>query len=438
MTAPFGRPRLTLSTEEQALFDGQRGPTLQKTIRAVVDYGEIFGASRLIPLRGAPHHAVSWGSRGIEPLLRLYRDLADAGLRTYAPFTSNPKPMDPVHLPMDPDQLTALEGVFGFMEELERLNLELGMRSPRDWSCACYEPEMGNTPEFGDYLAWSESSAVSYVNSVIGARSNRNPIGIDMLCSILGKAPYFGLMTDRGRQATWLIDVRTSRLHQVQVLGSAIGLRVMEGIPLIVGLDRFLSRTAAISNGYFKDLGAAIAGNGGASLIHIEGVTPEAIRWGRDLLRDGFETYVVDDDEIERVHAGYPNLWRNRHGTPKRVYLGCPHLTVEQMREWARRIIDAVDAVGGSKIGIPTSLFGSPYVRSAFKARHPELADRLKELGVTIPSSCPMMWCSTPLEDAELVATNSNKTRVFTTARFFNDDVLTDLIVTGELSKGVG
>jgi predicted aconitase len=345
--------------------------------------------------------------------------------------------MDPIDLPLVLDQHLALAKIFNFTDELERLNLELGLRSPGDWSCACYEPEMGNTPEFGDYLAWSESSAITFANSVLGARTNRNPIGIDMLCSILGKAPYFGLMTDRGRLADWLIEVETSRRCSPQVLGSTIGLRVLEGVPFIVGLDRYLSRGAAHTADYLKDLGAAIAGNGGVGLIHIEGITPEAVRWGRDLLAAGFETAVIDDDEIERVRAGYPNLWKHRHGKPKRVFLGCPHLTVGQIVDWGRRIVDALEAIQASTIGIPTHLFASSHVRKAFEHQHPELAGRLQELGVTIPSNCPMMWCSTPLEDAELVATNSNKTRVYTTARFFDDDVLAELVATGELPEGV-
>lgn len=437
VTRTAGRRRLTLSNGEQEIYDGRGGEAQRKTIRAVVDYGEIFGASRLVPLGGAPHHAISWGSSGTEPLLRLYRELAESGLRTYAPFTSNPKPMDPIRLPMAPEQQAAVGRIFNLTDELERLNLELGLRGPGDWSCACYEPEMGNTPDFGVFLAWSESSAITFANSVLGARTNRNPIGIDMLCSILGKAPYFGLMTDRGRLADWLIEVETSRLCSPQVLGSAIGLRVLEGVPLITGLDRFLSRGDDRTTDYLKDLGAAIAGNGGAGLIHIEGITPEAVRWRRDLLAAGFETAVVDDDEIERIRTGYPNLWKHRHGRPKRVFLGCPHLTVGQMADWGRRIVDEVEAVRGSAIGIPTHLFASSHVRRGFERQHPELADRLRELGVTIPSNCPMMWCSTPLEDAELVASNSNKTWVYTTARFFDDDALAVLIATGELPERV-
>ena len=435
MAAPPCGRGLRLTIEEQKIFDGDRGTVLKKTIRAIVYYGEVFGASGLIPLRGAPHHAMSWGSRGIEPLIQIYRELSDAGLRTYAPFTSNPKPLDLVHLPLVPDQQRSLDRIFDRTDELEKLVALLGLRSPDDWSCACYEPEMGNTPTFGDYLAWSESSAVSYVNSVIGARSNRNPIGIDMLCSILGRAPYFGLMTDRGRQATWLIDVQTAQRPHPQLLGAAIGLTVRDEVPYIVGLDRCPSRAQPLTAGYLKDLGAAIACNGGSGLFHIEGITPEARLWDRDLLGSGFDSHVVDDDELERTYVCSPNLWKNRHGSPTRVFLGCPHLTLDQMTGWGRRIVEAVEEAGRTSVGIPTFLFGSPHVRRALETRHPVLADRLRELGVSIPTNCPMMWCSTPFGEAELVATNATKSRVYTTARFFLDEILIELIVTGELPE---
>ena len=112
--------------------------------------------------------AVSWGSDGVEPLLKIYKQLADAGLKTYKPFTADPKPMDPEHLPVTKEEQAAVDRIYNRMDELEDLNLKLGMRSSDDWSCACYVPEMGNTPARGDYLAWSESSAINYVNSVIG------------------------------------------------------------------------------------------------------------------------------------------------------------------------------------------------------------------------------------------------------------------------------
>jgi predicted aconitase len=426
---------IKLTCEERRILDGKEEAVLQKVLASVVDYGELFGATHLVELGGAPHHAFSWGSEGVEPLVQVYRKLVEAGLKTYRSFTTDPKPLDPSHLSVDADEQVALDRIYNRMDELQELNLQLGMRSELDWSCACYLPEMGNTPQFGDLLAWSESSAVTYVNSVIGARTNRNPIAVAMLCSILGKAPYFGLLTDEGRRATWRVDVKTSTSPHPQILGSAIGLAAEEQVPYIVGLERFVPEINESTSGYLKDLGAAIAGNGGAGLFHLEGVTPEAIASRRDLLTEGYRTYVIDDVELDRVYTNYTNLWKAKHGVPRRVFLGCPHLTLGQMTDWARRIVAAMEKAGRSRIGIPTYLFGSPYVKDAFEKKNPEVAQKLTDYGVSIPANCPMMWCSTPIDDAQLVATDANKSRVYTSSRFFYDDVLIDLIVTGELPE---
>jgi len=431
------QPTTKLTAEEQAIYDGKKGDILQKAIKTVVAYGELFGAEELVDLGGAPHHAVSWGSDGVEPLLKIYKQLADAGLKTYAPFTADPKPMDPEHLPVTAEEQAAVDKIYDRMDELEDLNMKLGMRNKNDWSCACYLPEMGNTPKRGDYLAWSESSAINYSNSVLGARTNRNSMGIDMLCNILGKAPKFGLLTDEGRQAVWLIDVKTTKMPHPEMIGSAIGLKVTEDVSYITGMDRFIPEMNEEASGYLKDLGAATASNGAVGLYHMEGVTPEAVDKGRDLLNDGYQTYVIDDAELDRIYKSYPNLWKDKHGTPQRVFLGCPHMTVGQMTEWANRIVDAMEKAGKAKVGVPTYMFGSIYVKDAFQKKNPDVAKKLEGYGVSIPINCPMMWCSTPVEGAELVATNSNKTRVYTTARFFFDDELTELIVTGELPADV-
>jgi hypothetical protein len=345
--------------------------------------------------------------------------------------------MDPENLPVSAAEQAAVDKIYNRMDELQDLNLKLGMRNKKDWSCACYLPEMGNTPKLGDYLAWSESSAINFSNSVLGARTNRNSMGVDMLCNILGKAPLFGLMTDEGRQAVWLIDVKTTKLPHPEMIGSAIGLKVMEDVSYITGMDRFISGIDEQSTGYLKDLGAATASNGAVGLYHMEGVTPEAVAKGRDLLNKGHQTYVIDDAELERIYKSYPDLWKDKHGDPQRVFLGCPHMSYGQMTEWGKRIVDAMEKAGKSKIGVPTYMFGSPYVKEAFEKKNPEVAKKLKALGVSIPINCPMMWCSTPVEMNERVATNSNKTRVYTSARFFFDDALTELIVTGKLPANV-
>jgi predicted aconitase len=378
--------------------------------------------------------AMSWGSDGVEPFLKIYKQLADAGLKTYAPFTADPKPMDFDDLPMSKEETDMANKIYNRMDELEETNLKLGMVK-NGWSCACYLPQMGNTPKEGDNLAWSESSAINFSNSVLGARTNRNSMGIDMMCSILGKAPVFGLLTDEGRKALWLIDVQLSEKPHPEMLGSAIGMKVVEDVSYITGMDKFIPEINEETTGYLKDLGAATASNGAVGLYHMEGVTPEAKKHGRDLLKDGYQTYVIDDAELKRIYATYPNLWKDSDGTPERVFLGCPHMSYGQMVEWGTRIIDAMDKAGKTKIGRPTYFFAGASVRADFIKRNAKMAATLKELGVALPINCPMMWCSTPVSGAERIATNSNKTRVYTTARFFFDDTLTHLIVNGELPK---
>jgi predicted aconitase len=239
-------------------------------------------------------------------------------------------------------------------------------------------------------------------------------------------------MTDEGRKAPWLIDCKLSKLPHPELLGSAIGLKVLESVPYIAGMDAFVN---ALDDkpGYLKDMGAATASNGAVGLYHMEGVTPEAIEKSRDLLQDGYQTYIIDDAELDRVYKSYPNLWPDKNAKPQRVFIGCPHNTLGQLKEWGGRIVAALDKAGKDKVGVPTYLFAYKGVVDEFKAKNANLAKIMAANGVVMTHNCPMMYLSTPLESDELVATNSNKTRVYTTARFFLDDELTHIVVTGEL-----
>ena len=122
---------------------------------------------------------------------------------------------------------------YPLQKDLDWVHARLGAPELNKRSCACYLKEVGNAPEPGTNVAWAESSAVNYGNSVLGIRTNRNGAGIDMICALTAKAPYFGLMTDEGRQAKWLIDVKTSKTPDWGVLGTAIGRKVVEDVPLV-------------------------------------------------------------------------------------------------------------------------------------------------------------------------------------------------------------
>ena len=182
---------------------------------------------------------------------------------------------------------------------------------------------MGNKPKQGEVLSWAESSAVVYANSVLGARCNRNSGMIELMGSIAGCVPYFGFLTDDGRKADWIVEVRTTKKPEPQLLGSAIGMKVMEQVPYVKGLDKWLGTEInddAIA--YLKDFGAATASNGAVGLYHIEHLTPEAVQQGEALIRDGAPVYVIDDAELQRGRESDPCVWKNRNAKPKLSFKG--------------------------------------------------------------------------------------------------------------------
>ena len=163
---------------------------------------------------------------------------------------------------------------------------QLGLLNDDAFTCACYLPEVGNTPKKGEVLSWAESSAVVYANSVLGARCNRNSGIMDIMGSIVGYVPYFGLVTDEGRKASWVIEIKTSKKPEAQLLGSAIGMKVMEDVPYVKGLDKWLGKELNDENrSYLKDFGAATAYNGAVGLYHIDNLTPEAKELGSKLIK---------------------------------------------------------------------------------------------------------------------------------------------------------
>jgi hypothetical protein len=167
----------------------------------------------------------------------------------------------------------------------------------------------------------------------------------------------------------------------------------------------------------------------------MEGITPEAVDQGRDLLAEGYQTYVIDDAELERVLNNYPDLWPDHNADPEKIFVGCPHLTNYQLHWATGKIKKGLTDAGMSKPALPVFLFAGMKVKNGFIKKHPEDAKYLEEIGVNIALQCPMMYMQTPIQDQELVVTNSNKCRVYSTARFFFDDNLIKIITTGKLPK---
>jgi predicted aconitase len=427
---------MDLTAEERAILMGDRGEILRKTMESVLMYGATFDARRLVPIDGAPHLVISVGINVIKPYFEMVNELIAAELRTSKPFTVDPRPVDYENVQCSLLQKVLFKLLFGKQKTYEEKLVQLGLKDLNAFTCTCYLPEVGNIPKKGDVLVWSESSAVVFANSVLGARTNRNSAGIDLLCNIIGKAPLFGLLTDEGRRARWLVEVQTSRLPNAQLLGSAIGMQVVEDVPYIIGLDQFLGQglnEASIS--YLKDLGAAAASNGAVGLYHIENITPEAVEIQRDLLIKGYQKYVVDDAEIEQVMRSYPVLWKRENARPYRCFIGCPHLTFQQVVWWAQQISEALEKLNQERVKVDTILCAAPDVVERFKKRRKEF-EQLTTAGVKLTSICPLMYMSNPLTLKKPVMTNSNKLRTYSPARFFLDKQVLEIICRGYLQGG--
>ena len=327
----------------------------------------------------------------------------------------------------------ALQNIRRKKRELEEQLRRMGMKDEKDFTCACYFDEVGNIPEKGEILSWAESSAVVYANSVLGARCNRNSGIIDVMGSMLGYVPYFGLLTDEGRKATWVVEVKTTKKPEAQLLGSAIGMKVMEDVPYIRGLDAWLGTELNKDNkAYLKDFGAATASNGAVGLYHIEHLTPEAVEQGDALIAPGAQVYVVDDAELERVKASYPVIWKNPNAKPKLAFIGCPHLTMDQLIDWTKKLEEGLKASGRDKLAVPTVLTTAPPVLEEFNKG--PYAYRLKKTGAILSYICPLMYMNNPLSKSMPVITCSNKLRTYTSAKFYSEDEIVG-IITGKETK---
>ena len=422
---------MILTQEQQAILDGAKGETMAKVMKTLVMYGDAFEAEKLVPVTSKYNHLVtSFGLKVMSPVYDLMQQLLDAGVASGQQFSVDPRPLDK-NVPANFLQnLVFNKFMYTKQDFYEKQLKELGLMSDDAFTCTCYMDEMGNKPQKGDVLSWAESSAVVYANSVLGARCNRNSGIIDIMGSIVGYVPYFGLLTDEGRKATWVVKVNTSKKPEAQLLGSAIGMKVMEDVPYVVGLDKWIGtelNDAACA--YLKDFGAATASNGAVGLYHIENLTPEAVELGEKLIAEGAREYIIDDAELERVQSEYPVIWKNPDAKPKLCFVGCPHLSLEQLKDWTVNVEAALAKSGKKKVVIPTVFTAAPKVLEAFNKT--EFAPRLKATGIITSYICPLMYMNNPLCKTMPVITSSNKLRTYTSAKYYKDSQILDIITQG-------
>ncbi len=413
---------MQLTVEQQEILNGAKGETMAKVMKTLVMFGEAFGAEKMVPVTSKYNHLVtSFGLGVLQPVYDLMEQLIAAGAVSGQKFSVDPRPLDK-NVPSNLLQnLVFKKFMYNRQDYYEDQLTKLGLMDKDAFTCTCYMDAVGNKPEKGDVLSWSESSAVVYANSVLGARCNRNSGIMDLMGSIVGYVPYFGLLTDEGRRASWIVKIETSKKPEAQLLGSAIGMKVMEDVPYVIGLDRWLGTELddAVCT-YLKDLGAATASNGAVGLYHIENLTPEAKEFGGKLLKENAKVYVIDDAELQRVRDSYPVIWKNPEAKPKLCFMGCPHMSLQQLKDWTERVEAGLKEAGNKKVVIPTVFTAAPAVLKEFEQT--PYAARLRETGVITSYICPLMYMNNPLCGKMPVITSSNKLRTYTSARYYTDD----------------
>ena len=419
---------MKLTQEQQEILNGSRGETMAKVMETLVRYGELYDSDTMIPVTGKNNHLVtSFGLKALTPVYELMDQLIAEGAVSGTKFSADPRPLDKNVPSSFLQNIIFNHFMYSKQDFYEDQLQKLGLMEKDAFTCTCYMDEVGNTPKKGDVLSWAESSAVVYANSVLGARCNRNSGIIELFGSIVGRVPYFGLVTDEGRKATWIVEVKTTKKPEAQILGSAIGMKVMEDVPYVKGLDKWIgTELDGDAKAYLKDFGAATASNGAVGLYHIDKLTPEAVEQGESLIAEGAKVYVIDDAELDRVKNNYPVMWKDKNATPKLCFVGCPHLSYDQLVEWTENVCESLKKNGRSKVSIPTVFTAAPAVVEKFNAT-PNAA-KLKATGVVLSYICPLMYMNNPLAGKMPVITNSNKLRTYTTSRYYTSAEILDII----------
>ncbi len=383
------------------------GAIRDKLVKILVSYGKVYGAKKLVDCKSS-HFVLSCGLRMIKSLYQILNEIIDAGERSKVPLTANPRPLDKKIYPLIERMLGRF--IYSKQDLLEHQLNKLGLIDRNAFTCTPYY--IGNKPGFGEYIAWAESSAVVYANSVLGARTNKNTAIIEIISGILGKTPYFGLLLDEKRKATWTIKVNAKKRVSPHIIGAIIGKTILEDIPFITGLEKWDYKEHDL-----KDMGAAMAAWGGVPLFHAEDITPEAVEQGRKIIREDSKSLEITDEKIERMTK---EMKSGDNIKPDIVIIGCPHLSQCQLREWARILSE-------DHVKYKVWLVAAPKIIEEFK--NTKDYDRLKDTNVRLTSICPLMFTNIPTSKRLKILTNSAKLRYYSHASYVPDDELVRIVL---------
>lgn len=358
-----------ISPEEEDILAGKEGETPARMLEILVALGKVYGASRLIPIRSAQVSGASYktiGRWGLDWLQHL-----DA--RVSVPTVLNPVGMDRARwreMGISPEFAKVQEEV---LAAYQRLGVTM--------ECTCTPYYLYQT-RYGDHLAWSESSAVAYANSVIGARTNREGGPSALAAAIIGKTPEYGLHLVGAREPQVVIRVEGGSMMTDTAFFGALGYHagklVGNRIPIIEGIRP--------NRDHLKALGAAMAASGAVALFHVQGITPESRIFA--FRTAGLEVINVEFDEVSALRSEVP---------VDAVALGCPHCSPEELSHIAALL-------AGRRVQIPVFVFAARDVA----ARHPGDVATIEESGARVFADTCMV-VSPAMERFGTIMVNSGK-----------------------------
>jgi len=299
---------MELSREEERILNGEEGYARQKSMEILVSLGDIYGADRLIPVSSCQIAGAS------------YKTIGDAGLFFISEFSKSSKTkvkstLNPIGMDSEGWQRMGIKKEFA-EKQLDIIDAYLKMGI--DCSCTCTPYLIGNKPNCGEHIAWSESSAVSFANSVLGAKSNREGGPSSLASSIIGKTPNYGLHLEQNRKAGAIFDIKADikTFSDVGALGNHVGSIIGNKIPYF--------RNLYLDSDKLKSLGATMAASGSVALYHIEGITPEY----QKAIDDDLEIIEVGNEEIEESKCKL-----NSSEDMELICIGCPHCSIGEVKE---------------------------------------------------------------------------------------------------------
>ena len=304
-----------LTHEEEQILKGEQGEVTARLFRLLVRLGDIYGADKMIPVGSVQVAGVSYKSVG-NPGLAFLEDIADQKAKVKVLTFLNPAGMDledweEIGFPKD-----FAENQLRIMNAFKQMGIVI--------TSTCTPYLAGNLPRFREHIAWSESSAVSFSNSVIGARTNREGGPSALAAAICGRTPNYGLHLWENRQPTIQVDVKADLLFSADygALGYAVGKQVKNKIPFFTGI-------VDANTDHLKSLGAAMAASGAVALYHVKNLTPEA-----DLVDvQGLEKITITQNDLDETYKILSN-----GGTPDIVILGCPHASLREIATLAEKV----------------------------------------------------------------------------------------------------